>query len=125
MEYTDRERSPTLYTLQREKSATRSFLPARARPRPTLASHVTVADNCIPFAQGVAALVTRRFPPFLYVWPRETTSHWECSSSIVPNEVTDDVTSLLSQQKMFKVAELGVASSPGPGKFSEHFKGTS
>ena len=40
-------------------------MPARARPRPTLASHVTVADNCIPFAQGVAALVTRRFPPFL------------------------------------------------------------
>ena len=80
MEYTERERSPTLYTLQREKSATSSFLPARereprsarARPRPTLASHVTVADNCIPFAQGVAALVTRRFPPFVYVWPRET-----------------------------------------------------
>ena len=78
---TQRERSPTLYTLQHEKSTTRSFLPARerephsacARPRPTLASHVTVADNYIPFAQGVAALVTRRFPPFLYVWPRETT----------------------------------------------------
>ena len=78
---TQRERSPTLYTLQREKSATRSFLPAHereprsthARPRPTPASHVTVADNCIPFAQGVAALVTRRFPPSLYVWPCETT----------------------------------------------------
>ena len=77
---TQGERSPTLYTLQRENSATRSFLPVRkreprfapARPRPTLASHVTVADNCIPFAQGVAALVTKRFPPFLYVWPRET-----------------------------------------------------
>ena len=46
---------------------------ACARSRPTLASHVTIADNCIPFPPGVAALVTRRFPPFLYVWPRETT----------------------------------------------------
>ena len=83
---TQRERSPTLYTLQCEKWATRSFLPAReheplsarACPRPTLASHVTVADNCIPFAQGVVALVTRRFPPFLYVWPREITLNIIC-----------------------------------------------
>ena len=85
MEYRERERSPTLHTLQREKSATRSFLPARereprstrARPRSNLASHVTVADNCIPFAQGVAALVTRRFPPFLYhgLAPRDYIMH--------------------------------------------------
>ena len=73
MEYTEREIADAIHAATRKIGySTRSFLPARARPRPTLASRVTVADNCIPFAQGVAALVTRRFPPFLYVWTRET-----------------------------------------------------